>query len=376
MIFCVTENCLDRVRCDMTSNESKMQIYTCNLVVPIIEAMTQIDKNSVGLVYVTDDVGRLVGCLTDGDIRRFLIRRGNLNATAGEVMNREPKYVMQSETGSARERMEKERIYSVAVVDDDMVIRDVVFLETFLAIKTDRSREEKMLSGTPVIIMAGGKGTRLYPYTRILPKPLIPIGDVPILERIFTRLSSYGVEDIFLTVNYKKEMIKSYFSEAEQPYRIHYINEDVPMGTAGSISLIPERFEKPVIVTNCDILIEADYGNMMKHHLESGNDITIVSSLKNTVIPYGVLYSEEQGRITSMEEKPQITHLINTGMYIINPEFLDWIPGDRVFHMTDLVAMMIEKDRRVGMYPISENAFLDMGEFEELKKMEERLKGQ
>lgn len=357
----------------MKNCENKIQAYICEKNSPVIEAMTKIDQNSVGLVYITDTARHLVGCLTDGDIRRFLIRQGNLNATAKEVMNREPKYVKTSELSTAKEKMEKEKIYSVAVVDEDMVILDVVFLEPFLAMKTSLNREEKVLSGAPVIVMAGGKGTRLYPYTRILPKPLIPVGDVPILERIFNRLSSYGVEDIYLTVNYKKEMIKSYFSETEHPYRIHYINEERPMGTAGSISLIRKRFERPVIVTNCDILIEADYGNMMKHHVESGNDITIISSLKNTVIPYGVLYSEEQGRITSMEEKPHIAHLINTGMYIVNPEFLEWIPKDRVFHMTDLVGLMIEKDRRVGMYPISENAFLDMGEFEELKRMEERL---
>ena len=254
-----------------------------------------------------------------------------------------------------------------------MIIKDVIFLEEYLKIRKGNKEENDILRDTPVIIMAGGKGTRLYPYTRILPKPLIPIGDIPILERIFNRMSSYGVEDIYLTVNYKKEMIKSYFSESDHTYRIHYVNEEQPMGTAGSISLIEDKFEKPVIVTNCDILIEADYGNIMKYHQESGNDLTIISSLKNTVIPYGVLYSEKQGQITSMEEKPQITHLINTGMYVINPEFLEWIPKDRVFHMTDLVELMIQRNKRVGMYPISENAFLDMGEFEELKKMEERL---
>lgn len=357
----------------MQTNHTEIKKYVCFGNTELIEAMSLIDSNTVGLVYVLDSNESLVGCLTDGDIRRFIIKNGDLNAAAKEAMNLAPKFIKESEASQAIEIMKKERIYSLAVVDDAMVIKDIVFLEEFLKIRKGEREGNEILKDTSAIIMAGGKGTRLYPYTRILPKPLIPIGDVPILERIFNRLSSYGIVDIYLTVNYKKEMIKSYFSESDHPYRIHYVEEDQPMGTAGSISLIEEKFDKPVIITNCDILIEADYGNMMKYHLESGNDITIVSSLKNTVIPYGVLHSDEPGQITSMEEKPQITHLINTGMYIINPEFLEWIPKDRVFHMTDLVELMIQKKKHVGMYPISENAFLDMGELEEMKKMEERL---
>lgn len=350
-------------------SKQEIEQYICYEKISIVEAMKLIDKNSVGLVYVVDDGGRLMGCLSDGDVRRWIISGGNLNAGVHCAMNKSPKYVYQENVNDGAMKMAQEQIYSVAVVDKEMRIQDVIFLETHMKLLSKLNTNA--LRNNSVIIMAGGKGTRLYPYTKILPKPLIPIGEIPIIERIMTRFFEFGVQDFFLTVNYKKEMIKSYFSDIQHAYRINYINEDKPLGTAGSIALIDNNFQYPVIVTNCDIMIMENYEQIMEYHMESGNDMTIVSSLKNTVIPYGVLKAKEHGLIISMEEKPQLSHFINTGMYIINPEYLKWIPKGVVFHMTDLVEMMMKAGKRVGMYPISERAFFDMGEFEELKKMEE-----
>ena len=168
-------------------------------------------------------------------------------------------------------------------------------------------------------------------------------------------------------------MIKSYFSETDHSYRIHYVNEDKPLGTAGSLSLIEEIFDKPLIITNCDILIEEDYSHIINYHKQSRNDITIVSAIKNTIIPYGVLHSKEAGIVTSMEEKPHLSFLVNTGMYILEPQYMEWIPRNTVFHMTDLVDIMLKRNRKVGTFPISEKSFLDMGQIEELRKMEERI---
>ena len=229
------------------------------------------------------------------------------------------------------------------------------------------------LSEVPVIIMAGGKGTRLYPYTKVLPKPLIPIGDIPIMERIINKFRDYGAEKFFATVNYKKGMIKSYFAENQMDFTIDYVEEDKPLGTAGSLSLIKEQFEKPFIVTNCDILINADYDDIYKYHMESGNELTIVSALKNIVVPYGVIHSSENGTVASMEEKPKLSYFVNTGMYILNPELIKDIPDDTFFHMTDLTNKLLKEGRKVGMYPISEDSFLDMGEFEEMHRMEAKL---
>lgn len=336
--------------------------------ITIVEAMQRIDRNSQGILYIVRDE-KLVGSLTDGDIRRFLMKGGNLKAPVSDAMFKKTRCVFKADLDRAQEIMHDNQLYSLPVLNTRKKIIDIVMSDT----PEESQIDSHALSDTPVIIMAGGKGTRLYPFTKILPKPLIPIGDIPILERIMNRFVRFGADDFYLTVNYKKEMIKSYFKELAPDYSVTYVEEDKPLGTAGSIRLIQTKFTNSVIVTNCDILIEANYEKILKHHQNSGNAMTIVSSLKNTVIPYGVLHSSEDGCITSMEEKPNLSCFINTGMYVLEPEYIEWIPEDTFYHMPSLAEQLIEKGLKVGMYPVSENSFLDMGEFEEMKRMEERL---
>ena len=353
-------------------NKEELQKYIGTEELTVIEAMQKIDANTAGLLYIVDEKRKLSGCLTDGDIRRWIIRTGDLRGRALQMMNRNPRYLLTTELHKEKKGLEEKGIYSMPIINADREIVDIVFREERVAacgITTDSAA----LEGVPVIIMAGGKGTRLYPYTKILPKPLIPIGEIPILERIFNRFYKFGAKEFFLTVNYKKEIIKSYFFELRPPYKIHYVDEEIPLGTAGSIRLIDRNFESPVIITNCDTLVEADFGKILEYHAASGNSITVISALKNIVVPYGVLHAQKNGIVASMEEKPQLSYMINTGMYIVDPIYLKLIPEGKVFHMTELIACLLEQEKRVGMYPISENSFLDMGEFEEMKKMEERI---
>lgn len=336
----------------------------------VVEAMQKIDVNAKGILFVVDDKRRLVGVITDGDIRRWLIKTGELQGTVEHIMNKNPKVIYRKDVAMAKDFMVKQAITALPVVNAKGIVSDIVFRETIVESANELAAS---LSEVPVIIMAGGKGTRLYPYTKVLPKPLIPIGDIPIMERIINKFRDYGAEKFFATVNYKKGMIKSYFAENQMDFTIDYVEEDKPLGTAGSLSLIKEQFEKPFIVTNCDILINADYDDIYKYHMESGNELTIVSALKNIVVPYGVIHSSENGTVASMEEKPKLSYFVNTGMYILNPELIKDIPDDTFFHMTDLTNKLLKEGRKVGMYPISEDSFLDMGEFEEMHRMEAKL---
>lgn len=336
----------------------------------VVEAMQKIDANAKGIIFAIDKNRKLIGVLTDGDIRRWLIKTGELRGTVEQIMNKNPKTIYRKETALAEEFMVKKEITALPVVNSKGIILDIIFrgfAEKF------RKNPKCILKDVPVVIMAGGKGTRLYPYTKVLPKPLIPIGDIPIMERIIDKFRDYGVEHFFATVNYRKNMIKSYFSESLSEYNIYYVEEDKPLGTAGSLSLIEEKFDKPFIVTNCDILIHAQYDDIYCYHQQSGNELTIVTALKNIVVPYGVVHSTENGVIQSMEEKPELSYFVNTGMYILNPELLKDIPQDTFFHMTDLSNKLLTESRKVGMYPISEDSFLDMGEFEEMHRMEAKL---
>ena len=349
----------------------QVEMYLCQGEMPVVEAMQKIDDNAKGVLFVTEEEGQLVGSLTDGDIRRWLIKTNNLTATVSEIMNTSPRYIFEGEREKASAYMRGLRIKVLPVLDVHNRIVEIIF-DTDAQSNTIK-RQANSLKEIPVIIMAGGKGTRLYPYTKILPKPLIPIGDVPILERIINRFFQYGIEDYYLTINYKKGMIKSYFSELQPQYKIFYIEEEKPLGTAGSIRLIQKKFKMPIIVTNCDILIDADYENIVKYHKESGNDLTVISALKNMIVPYGVLHVKEQGIIASVEEKPKMTYLINTGMYVLSPEVIEENPNNTFFHMTDLLNVLMKKGKKVGMYPVSEDSFLDMGELEEMRKMEKRI---
>lgn len=345
----------------------QLKIFLISKEATVVEAMQKIDVNEKGILFVTENENKLIGVVTDGDIRRWLIKTGNLQEAIEKIMNRSPKVIYREYVKQAEEYMVKYRITALPVVTAKNNVIDIVFKEQAEEIVEEANTTLKEVS---VVVMAGGKGTRLYPYTNVLPKPLIPTGDIPIMERVINKFQDFGVCDFYAMVNYRKNMIKSYFSEVSEGYELTYVEEDKPLGTAGSLQLIQGVFDKPFIVTNCDILIHADYGDVYKYHKESGNELTIVTALKNIVIPYGVVHSNENGAVISMDEKPKLSYFVNTGMYILNPELLDEIPKDTFFHMTDLSEKLLKEGRKVGMYPISEESFLDMGEFEEMHRME------
>lgn len=351
-------------------NKERLEKLCVKGSIKIVEAMEKIDKNAHGILFVEDENKHLTGAVTDGDIRRWLIRTANLETEISLLMNKNPKFLYMADRKRAASYMKEKKIHALPLLDSEMHILDIVLDDEEHVVGVNA----KALADVPVIIMAGGKGTRLYPYTKILPKPLIPIGDIPILERIINRFCEYGASQYYMTVNYKKGIIKAHFAEIQPEYSIVYVEEDKPLGTAGSIKLIEQRFDVPVIVTNCDILIEADYEEIYSYHKKSGNAMTIVSALKNIEVPYGVLHSGKNGVVTAMEEKPKLSYFVNTGMYIVNAECLDKIPNDTFFHMTHLAELLAEEGLQVGMYPISEDSFLDMGEFEEMRRMEKKLK--
>ena len=353
----------------MRLKPEKIANYVGKEDLSLVDAMEKIDRNAKGILFIVDSNEKLVGSLTDGDIRRWIIKSGDVSVPVKKAMNSLPIFLFFSEKRNAYDLMKKKMITSIPIVDEQKRLVDICFW----ASRESDNMERESLVGVPAIIMAGGMGTRLYPYTKILPKPLVPIGDTPIVERIIDYYTGFGIKNFYMTVNYKKAMIRSYFDDVVKDYDIYYVEEDKPLGTGGSIRLIKDKFDKPVFVTNCDALILADYYDIYQYHMNSGNDITMVSALKNIQVPYGVMHTGENGVLVSMEEKPKISYFINTGMYIINPGTIDMIPEDTMFHMTQLVEKVMESGGKVGTYPVSEDSFLDMGELSEMRRMEEKL---
>lgn len=344
--------------------------YTIKKDTKMSEAMRKIDSNSAGVVFVTDDNNCLCGALSDGDIRRWLLMAGSLDSEVRLMMKSKPIYLTEERRHEAKNIIKDNYITALPIVNNKNEIVDICFMQDIEPVSSDERGE---LRGVPVVIMAGGRGTRLYPYTKILPKPLIPIGDIPIVERVMDNFYDYGAHLFYMTVNYKKNMIQSYFSDTNKEYEIKYVEESLPLGTAGSLGLIDDEINCAMVVANCDSLIKADYDDLYKHHVNSGYSITIVVSVKNETIPYGVIKSDEKGELLEIIEKPTRTYMINTGVYVINPEMISLIPKNQMFHMTDLIDKAKKLHYRIGIYPVSEDSFLDMGEIEEMKRMEEKL---
>ncbi len=331
----------------------------------IMDVLKAIDTNSKGIAFICNEK-RLLGVITDGDIRRYILRNGNLKASIRNIANYQPKYIYKDVKIDYKNFMKEHFITALPVVDRKMKLLFIHFLYD------DREAKNANLD-IPVVIMAGGKGTRLYPYTQILPKPLIPIGEKTITELIMDHFEAFGCNHFDMIVNYKKNFIKSFFIDNEHKRDVDFIEEQEFFGTGGGLKLLEGRYKDSFFVTNCDILIEEDYSEIISYHKAEKNIITVVSAIKHVTIPYGTIEVSEAGHITKLKEKPSFTFLTNTGLYVVEPRFLDIIPKDTFIHITDLIQNCIDQGERVGMYPINEQAWLDMGQLEELEKMKERL---
>ena len=331
----------------------------------MLEAMGLLDRVAKKVLFVVSD-GKLVASLTDGDTRRWILKKGDLNAKVKEMANYHPKFLMEAESSKAKKYMKKYSIEAIPILNEEQDIVSVVLLNDE---KIIRKKELQI----PVVIMAGGLGTRLYPYTKILPKPLIPIGEIPIVEHIINRFFHYGMHHFYLIINHKKNMIKSYFNEMEKEYQVHYVDEDVPLGTGGGLSLLKGQISDTFILTNCDILIEEDYEKIYQFHKKEENLITMVCSLKKTKIPYGVVEIGKTGQIESMKEKPELSFFINTGMYIVESKVIEELANDEAIGFPDIMERYKQAGEKIGVYPIGENAWLDMGELDQMELMIKRL---
>jgi len=209
--------------------------------------------------------------------------------------------------------------------------------------------------------MAGGFGTRLKPITNVLPKPLIPIGDKTMVEEIFERFYKHGCTNFYLSVNYKSDLIEYYLVNQNLPYNLNFFKENKPMGTGGSLALLKEKVKETFIVTNCDILIEQDYSEILDYHRKNKNEITIVAALKHLPIPYGIIETGENGQLIDLQEKPEWTYKINSGMYILEPHLLNEIPADTFYHITQLIANVQSRKGIIGVFPVSEKSWKDVG---------------
>lgn len=325
-----------------------------------------IDKAGVQAALICDDSGRLEGIITDGDVRRALLRGMSLDEPTTDIVNRQPMVIANSD-GRARALALIKRfgVNQIPVMDDE---GHVVGLETLF------EHSSKEADDVTVVIMAGGLGSRLAPLTDTLPKPLIKVGDKPILETIVEKLAAHGFSDLYMCVNYKAEMIEGHFGDgANWDVNIAYIKEEERRGTAGALALLPERPKGPVVVLNGDLLTSVDFNALLEFHRMNGAPATMCVREYTVQVPYGV--AELEGHhLAGLSEKPEHRFFINAGIYVLGPEAMDKVPASGFFDMTTLFEQLLETTPRPTVFPIREY-WLDIGRIDDLERARREIDG-
>ena len=346
----------------------KIQEFTGCMNLTVSEAMRKIDQNAFGILFLTDEQGTLQACLTDGDVRRFLLSGGKMADPAMEAANKKPRTAGNLE--DARSLYHQKNYIVIPILDATGAIQDLYFGD-----ETQKEKNTKTPLNIPVVINAGGKGTRLDPFTRVLPKPLIPVGELPIIEQIIRGYQAWSCNHFHIIVNYKKELIKAYFADNENHYDITWHDEEKPLGTGGGLSLLRGSLEGTFFFANCDALLTANYESMLQFHRKNRNVVTMICAYKNLTIPYGVVEMGKNGTIESMQEKPSMSFLTNTGIYRVESEILEEIDHNVTDGFPEIIERVRQKGKKAAAFPVSENDWMDMGQLPELEKMRIRLSG-
>lgn len=348
------------------NNISKIQDKIISSKDTIHYALKMMDGHRTKLVFVFDN-DSFVSILTIGDIQRAIIRNSSLTDPVSSILDKEKIYASdQDSIEHIKDVMFKELIDCMPVLNDKGEIVDVLFWHDVFK---ESVAENRAKIDVPVVIMAGGKGTRLKPLTNVIPKPLVPIGEKTILEVIMDQFEGIGCHKFYMSVNYKADMMRYYLSQLDHKYDIEFFMEDKPLGTIGSVSLLKGKISTPFFVSNCDSINEQDYRDVYDYHINNHNDMTIVTMVKCFKIPYGVIETGEDGLMLDLKEKPEHTYMVNSGVYILNANLIDEIPEGQFFHITHLMEKVKERGGRVGCFPVSEDSWHDMGEWQEYLKM-------
>lgn len=328
----------------------------------IIEAIKAIEAGGAQIALVTDTEGKLLGTVTDGDIRRGLLKGIATSQAVAQVMNKTPR-VLDAGLGRAAavEMMRRLSIHQLPVIDAHS---RVVGLELFDELVAPQD------SDTLVVLMAGGLGTRLRPLTENVPKPMIPVGGRPLLETIVRNFETQGFRRIFLSVNYKSEVIREHFGDGLRfGVSIDYLVEQQRLGTAGALSLLPQRPTGPIIVMNGDLLTSVNFRHLVEFHRQQGARATMCVREYSFQVPYGVVQTDGS-RLKQIVEKPVHSFFVNAGVYVIEPSALVLLPEGQPFDMPQLFDAITSRDGIASVFPIHEY-WLDIGRFDDLERAQD-----
>lgn len=320
----------------------------------IHDAISAIEESVMQICLVVDDEQRLLGTVTDGDIRRAILSGLDMDTPASKIMNIKPHTARESESrDNLLDIMTNGLIRQIPIVDTNNQVTNLVHIDELLS---EQARKPNW-----IVLMAGGLGTRLRPLTNDRPKPLVSVGNKPLLETIIETFVQQNFHRFYLSINYKAEMIKNHFADgAKWNADIHYLEENQRLGTAGPLSLIPEIPNEPLIVMNSDLLTRVNFQQLLDYHTQQESKATMCVREYDFQVPFGVV-SMENNQITGIDEKPVHNFFVNAGIYVLEPEVLKFIEKDDMLDMTQLFERIINDGEKTAAYPIHEY-WLDIGQ--------------
>jgi len=340
-------------------NEFRENIVSSSI--SLSDAINILDRVSIKILLVTSGTGKLVGTVTDGDIRRALVRRTTMDATVTEVMFTKPVVASYKDSKSTYlKKMKDSSVLQIPILNNGKVI----------GLETTDHLEKNKCTDTPVFLMAGGFGKRLMPLTEHVPKPLLKVGNKPILETILEQLIQFGFNNFFISTHYKADMLKLHFGDGEDwNVNIQYIHEDKPLGTAGALGLLPKDLPgKQILMMNGDLLTKVDFGQLLNMHTESNGVATVCVREYEFKVPFGVI--DVDGHcITRIVEKPVHQFFINAGIYVLDTSIINFVERDCYLDMPNLIELQIEEGKHVGLFPIHEY-WIDIGQIDQYKQAE------
>jgi len=333
------------------------------------EALKTIDKNGEKSCFIIDHNQKLIGSLTDGDIRRSIFKKKkSIKEKAIKICNRQPKFLYDKKYSQTKlkEIFFKKKYDIIPIVDKNKIIKKLIFKNKIFVAKKKNIKNKKV--NAEVVIMAGGLGTRLDPLTKIIPKPLIPIKNQTAIEYIASKFDEYGIKKFYFSIGFKGNLIKAYFNDVRKKFKIVFVEEKKRLGTAGPLKKLEGKIKKSFFVTNCDTFYDLNFSDLFNFHSEKNFDITTVVSSQNFIVPYGVCEIDKKNKIKKITEKPKLKYRVNTGLYVIKPTIFKLIPKNKYFDMNELIKRSIENNFKVGAFFINKGQWHDIGQLKDYKK--------
>ena len=328
------------------------------------KAIKQINKLHGQSLIVVKNKNILKGVLSSYDLRKAIINKKIFNKTIRKIYNKKPKYVFSDEVKKKiLDIHSKIKSLNVLPVIDRKTYK-IIDILSYEKLKDFKYKNLKKINCS-VVIMAGGTGTRLRPYTEVLPKPLLPIDGKPTIRHILEKFSYHKPTNFFIIVNYKSEILKSYFSEIRNSFKIKIIKENKPLGTAGGLYFLKNRVKNHFFLTNCDTIINTNYHDVLRFHLKENNDLTAVVTKKSFCVPYGIFKKDKKKLYFT--EKPKFKFRVNVGLYLLNKNILNLLKRKQYLDFNTLLEKSLKKNKKVGYYEIKDRDWIDVGQMDKYK---------